>query len=191
MVVDEDVRGAKRALRATLLQRLKSQTPDERRRRSCGIVEQIVGSAAFQQARVILGYSALAYEVDPSGIVDAALAHGKRVALPRVVPASKTLEVIMIRDRVNDLEPGPYGVLQPKMRPEGDVPLASIDLVLVPGVGFDQQGHRLGYGKGYYDRLLAGCAPATPRIGLAFACQIVERIPVTAHDVSMTALVSA
>ena len=187
----EDVRAVKTALRAELLQRVKVQPPEERLRRSQLITAQVIQSPAFQQARVILGYSALPYEVDTSTILDTVLARGKCVALPRVVPASRTLVAYAIRDRQHDVEPGPYGVPQPAARPERLTSLDTVDLVIVPGVGFDREGRRLGHGQGYYDDLLRRLPKDAPRIGLAFACQIVERLPVTSRDEPVTAVVSA
>jgi 5-formyltetrahydrofolate cyclo-ligase len=79
-----------------------------------------------------------------------------------------------------DLVPGRYGVPAPPEAFRAE-PLASDALVLVPGVAFDEQGHRLGRGGGYYDRVLSGAGGATP-VGVAFDCQIVEEVPVEPHD---------
>ena len=187
----EDVRAHKAELRALLLQRVKAQPPEERLRRSQLITAQVLESPAFQQARVILGYSALPYEVDTGVMLETALAQGKRVALPRMVPASRTLVAYAIQDCRQDLEPGPHGVLQPVASPDRAVAIETIDLVIMPGVGFDREGRRLGHGQGYYDELLRRLPKTTPRIGLAFACQVVERIPAAAHDQPVTAVVSA
>ena len=189
--MDGDVAAQKASLRGELLRRLTTQSPQECRRRSALIAERVIGSAAFSRAQVLLGYSALAHEVDTDAILDAALAQGKRVALPCVVPQTRALVAYAIRDRARDLEPGPYGVLQPRQQTAARVPLETIDLVLVPGVGFDTAGRRLGHGLGYYDRLLPQLPQDTPRIGLAFACQLVEQIPVTADDVPVHTVVSA
>ena len=189
--VDADVRAQKDALRQELLRRLKAQSPEERLRRSQSLIERVLQLPEFQGARVMLGYSALPYEVETAALLDAALASGKHVALPRVITESNTLVAYAIRHRVHDLEPGPYGVRQPRMTPESRVPLESVDLALVPGVGFDRAGRRLGHGYGYYDRWLRQLPAQTPRIGLAFACQVVERIPATADDMPVTAVLTA
>jgi len=181
----------KAALRRTLLQRLKMQSPAERDRRSQAMAEQVFALPAFQRARVIVGYSALPYEVDAGAIIDTALAQGKDVALPRVRQDTRTLETYAIHNRAQDLEPGPYGVLQPKKDRAKALALQTIEFVVVPGVGFDQQGRRLGHGQGYYDRWLQTVPPQVPRVGLAFACQVVERIPTTAHDATVTLVLSA
>ena len=187
--MNESVQQQKAALRRELLQRVKAQPPEERHRRSQVIAAQVLRSTEFQRARVIMGYSALAHEVDTNAILDAALAQGKRLALPRVVPAGKQLAAYAIRDRAHDLEPGPYGVLQPKPVSGAAVPPEAIELVIVPGVGFDRAGHRLGHGQGYYDAFLQRLPMTVPRLGLAFTCQIVERIPVDAHDEPVTTVI--
>ncbi|MFN5191723.1 MAG: 5-formyltetrahydrofolate cyclo-ligase, partial [Burkholderiales bacterium] len=70
------------------------------------------------------------------------------------------------------------------------VQLDIVDLLLVPGVAFDRRGHRLGYGKGYYDRLLPARRPAALLAALAFDCQLVDEVPVSEHDVSIDLLIT-
>ena len=81
-----------------------------------------------------------------------------------------------------------YGPKEPSQREP--VELSQIEATIVPGLGFDPQGHRLGYGRGFYDRLLAKLAPTAVAIGFGFAEQLVERIPTELHDVALNALVT-
>ncbi len=89
-------------------------------------------------------------------------------------------------DSLDDLETGAFGILEPKMELRHDlerrVGHESLDLLLVPGVAFDRAGGRLGYGAGYYDRLLARIPTAIPLIAPAFACQLVDKVPQESHD---------
>lgn len=185
------VRAEKAALRSELLQRLKQQPAEERRQQSQRIAEQVMRLQEFQRAKTILGYSALASEVDPAAILREALAQGKRVALPRVMAEEQRLAAYAIRDLQRDVEPGPHGVLQPALAQASRVPLDAMDLILVPGVGFDAAGRRLGRGRGYYDRLLHAVPVTTARVGLAFTCQMVECVPTTNNDVQVTRVISA
>lgn len=93
-----------------------------------------------------------------------------------------------------ELAPGKFRILEPRQelrRPEREISPQEIDLALIPGVAFDRHGGRLGYGRGYFDRLLALVPPAVPRVGLGFACQVAEEpIPTEPHDVPLTHLVT-
>ena len=110
--------------------------------------------------------------------------NGKQVACPRVDRAERRLRLFQITDPGTDLGPGTLGIPEPLNHcPEIDP--GAVDWVLVPGLAFDLDGHRLGRGAGYYDRLLPRLRPDVVRWALAFDCQIVERLPAEPHDVSI------
>lgn len=140
----------------------------------------------LREARTIVAYYSLDDEVDTHGLIDDLLADGKTVYLPRVVSDS---EMVLCRyTGADSLQVGAYGI----MEPVGAVmpPDASIDVVLVPGMAFDAAGHRLGRGKGYYDRFLS--ALPTPRpllLGVCFDFQKVDNVPTEACDVSVDKVV--
>jgi 5-formyltetrahydrofolate cyclo-ligase len=94
-----------------------------------------------------------------------------------------------IRDPIADVGIGYQGIPEPRI----ECPLAvaaDVDWALVPGVAFDASGRRLGYGGGFYDRLLPLLAPRTPRVAGAFACQIVARVPAAPHDLTVDTVVT-
>ena len=108
---------------------------------------------------------------------------------------SETRPRNFIRQRIDDdLAKGRYGIDEPtaeiRERPDRRVDIASVDLVIVPGVAFDSSGARLGHGKGYYDKLLENAKPETPRVALAFECQMFEEIPMQDHDIFMDKVVT-
>jgi len=107
----------------------------------------------------------------------------KRVFLPKV--KGKELEILEIKS-LNDLKPGYCGILEPTS--ENPVSPDEIDLVIVPGVCFDKRGFRIGYGSGYYDRLLPllNCK----KIGIAFSLQIVDKIPNTINDIRVDKIIT-
>jgi 5-formyltetrahydrofolate cyclo-ligase len=136
----------------------------------------IVRLEAFRRAVNLVAYVAQRGEIDPSGVVDAALALGKSVYFPRVVES----EIQFLEASPGDLRPGAYGILEPR---DGQ-PLSrsqSAVLFLVPGLAFDHEGRRLGRGGGHYDRTLALHAYGF-RAGLAAETQLSPGLPCDPWD---------
>lgn len=131
-------------------------------------------------ARRILGYYPLGSEVDVTDYLREACALGRTVALPRVEGDALVLHRWEPWD---ELTVGLHGQHEP-LETSPLVDADDIDLVLVPGVGFDEEGHRLGFGRGFYDRLLQGFARER-RVGVAFDAQVVARLSPEPHDVPM------
>ena len=99
------------------------------------------------------------------------------------------LELHLVADLERDVASGYLGISEPRPHCPA-VELSTIDWVLVPGVAFDLSGHRIGYGGGYYDRLLPSLREGAPRIAGAFELQMVERVPAAAHDLEVDAIVT-
>ena len=121
-------------------------------------------------------------EVATLDLLREALDQGKQVCVPVIEPESGRLFLAEVKDPDN-LVPGHFGILEPSGAELHQPGALAWDLAVVPGVAFDRQGHRIGFGKGYYDCLLS--ARQTPRIALAFSFQIVEEIPTSPHDIDM------
>jgi 5-formyltetrahydrofolate cyclo-ligase len=139
----------------------------------------LMGLTELASVGVILAYAALPAEIDPLQGVSALRRRGAKIAYPRI--ESPGILGIHIVDHELDLVAGPFGLAQPRTQaPRANLYL--IDAVLVPGVAFDVRGMRLGYGGGYYDRLLPCLRPDCLRIGVAFDEQILAEIPVEEHD---------
>ena len=115
------------------------------------------------------------------------LEEGKTVVVPIIEKETHTLRLSYLTS-MDQLEPGTFRVPEP-LTHEQPAPASSIDAVLVPMVGFDRKGHRLGYGAGYYDRFFEK-NPHIPRIGMAYACQEVELIPTEPFDARMDYVVT-
>ena len=125
-------------------------------------------------------------EWDVRPLVLRAIARGVTVAIPRVDANARMLVLHAVRDIDADIVAGFRAIPEPKPSTPVIVPEV-IDCVIVPGVAFDRQGGRLGYGGGYYDRLLPLCATAA-RVAGAFALQLVDRVPLGPHDVRVEAI---
>jgi 5-formyltetrahydrofolate cyclo-ligase len=133
-------------------------------------------------------YCARAGEVPTERIRRAYLAAGARLFYPRVT--GKGTVAFYPHQDGDGWEAGPYGIPEPPIREGVEPRLSGWDIIVVPGLAFDRRGNRLGHGFGYYDRFLGGQPEGVPRVGLAWAGQLVPGVPVDAWDVPVHALVT-
>jgi len=162
---------------------------DERERWSAAISEFLLDFAPFCRAGTVMAFASFRSEVDTGPIVEAALARGQRVVLPRSLVGERRMALYEIDDPASQLSPGYCGIPEPLPKRCRAVDPAAVEVVLLPGSVFSRKGQRLGYGGGFYDRFLANEAPEALRIGLCFGLQIVEQIPQEPHDQAMDYLV--
>ncbi|MFA6120370.1 MAG: 5-formyltetrahydrofolate cyclo-ligase [Sideroxydans sp.] len=173
-----DIQARKQALRQRIIAARDNLTPSLRIRSSKDIVGQLCGLAAYKTARTVLGYLNFGSELASEVWVRQALEDGKQVLLPRVNKASKQLDLFEIKNLDSEIAVGAYGIREPiQERCKHFDALGKIDLILMPGVAFDREGSRLGYGGGYFDKLLAHLPHRPVLIAGAFAMQVVEEIP--------------
>lgn len=137
----------------------------------------LTATEAFREAGVVLLYAALPDEVPTQRLLD--VAEGKTILLPRVV--GDDLELRLYTSPADLVESPSYHILEPTGPLFTDY--GSIDLAIIPGMAFDAAGHRLGRGKGFYDRFLAHprCSQLKT-IGLCFDFQLLETLPTEPHD---------
>jgi 5-formyltetrahydrofolate cyclo-ligase len=135
----------------------------------------------------VLAYAALAEEADPAALVTELRARGVRTALPTVAgPGVLTLSWV---DAATPLVPGPFGIGQPATKATFASP-DDFDLVIVPGLAFDRNCRRIGFGGGFYDALLPTLRPGALAVGIAFDEQLIDRVPCEAHDVPVDVVVT-
>lgn len=174
----------KSELRQEIRRRKTTLLPDAAPRYAQRAYDLTLATPAFREARVVLLYAALPDEVPTQRLLQADL--GKTILLPRV--AGHDLELRLYASTDDLVESPDYHI------PEPTGPLftdyAAIDLALIPGMAFDAQGHRLGRGKGFYDRLLAHPAlTGLKTIGLCFDFQLLAAIPTEPHDHHVDSLI--
>lgn len=164
----------KMQLRSEIKARLSGMSAELKRNKSEQICADIIASGILEECYDVMLYNALASEVDVQALIDYCYELDIRVYLPRVV--GDRIEVVAYTDKMNV---GAYGILEPT----GDAINPDLDLVIVPVMGIDVQGNRLGKGKGYYDRFLAD--NDVMKIAVAFSEQVLESIPVEPNDIVM------
>ena len=181
----DDLNTSKSALRSALLARRRALTPSEVASLSLAAQERLLALDVFSAARTVHCYVGVkANEVRTDRVLEETLASGRRLVVPCVV--GDVLEHREVR-AVAELRPSAFGLLEPPP----DAPRVApneVDLVVVPGLAFDSSGNRLGLGRGYYDRFLAGIAAV--KAALLYEFQIVGSVPAEASDVPVDLLVT-
>jgi 5-formyltetrahydrofolate cyclo-ligase len=171
-------------LRKKILDARFALTPEARRAKSREIEQKLFGLPEFRSAVRVMFYASFQSEVETHGMIRRALAEGKRVVLPRV--KGKELELLEIENFDKDVSPGAWGIPEPDQGKPTNV--TDIGLIVVPGAVFDERGNRVGYGAGFYDKLLAQYQGTTA--ALAFELQVMPQVPADSHDVPMKKIVT-
>ena len=143
----------------------------------------------YRNAKTVMFYVTHDAEVETGTLMKHAMLDGKNVALPVTDKDSGLLSAAAIRSLTGSLVKGAYGIPEPRRECRIPVRKPEIDVVLVPGIAFDRRGVRIGFGKGYYDRWLSRI-PLRKRVALAYALQVVPRLPKARHDVPVGTIVT-
>ena len=175
-----DIAMQKDLIRRQTLEISRSMSCDERHTRSEVIQNQILELPPWRQAETVMLYVHMPHEVATDKLLEQLRQAGRSC----VVPKCQGGQIIPCRidDPESDLAMTPWGVREPWREPLRVVELEELDFVLVPGVAFDRQGNRIGYGRGYYDRFLARLAARTYVLGVGYGWQIVAGCPVEGWD---------
>jgi len=175
------LKAAKKALRERVIAQRDALSPAAREAQTQSILHSLLCLPAYKSASVVAAYASMASEFGTAEFMRHALGEGKQLLLPRIDKAKHRLDLHAVTDLQSDLVPGIWGIREPAPHCQR-VDASKADFMLVPGVAFTKRGERLGYGGGYYDRLLTEVAPDTRRVAAAFAIQIVEEMPLDEHD---------
>ncbi|MGO9016048.1 MAG: 5-formyltetrahydrofolate cyclo-ligase [Dissulfurispiraceae bacterium] len=177
----------KRLIRKEVISRRDALSLSDRKAKDESIRRRLLALPEFIKARTILFYASFRSEVDTTELLQNSILNNKTVVLPKVDMENSSLKLYEIR-AMEDLVSGCYGILEPLVNESNRVRDAGIDLMIIPGVAFDEHCNRLGYGKGYYDRLLSHKNALA--VGLAYEEQIVAHIPADAHDIKMDKIIT-
>jgi 5-formyltetrahydrofolate cyclo-ligase len=167
----------KKALRQSIRAQKRAMTEEEIVRRSEALGRLFLESEAYQNAKTIYGYLPYNQEVRTVPMLEQALKDGKRVAVPKCYGDEMKF---LFMDDLSKVEKGYAGIPEPI----ADEPVADDEtaLVLMPGMAFDPQGHRIGYGGGFYDKFLAQ-EPNHPTLALCYDFQVLDHLETEEFDI--------
>lgn len=173
-----DLQARKQSLRQRIIATRSEMAEPERVRLSQLIVIRLLEMTAYRTASAVLAYMNFGAEFSAEFFVRQALRDGKQVWLPKVDPIDRRLALYRIKDMQRDVAPGIWNIPEPQVaRCKKLENLSQIEFILLPGVAFSEDGGRLGYGGGFYDKLLAQMAHRPTLVAAAFARQVVAEIP--------------
>ncbi|MDZ7837198.1 MAG: 5-formyltetrahydrofolate cyclo-ligase [Actinomycetota bacterium] len=161
---------------------------EDRLSKSRIIADKFLAASFYTSSKVIMAYWPFRSETDTTLIIGQAITDRKMVALPRV--CHNKLSLYYVQNPVLELICGAYGIMEPIEDKCSAANPKDIDVVIVPGVAFDLELNRLGYGGGYYDKLLATLDKRVKKVALCFDIQIISRVPAEEHDVKVDGLIT-
>ncbi len=174
----------KNALRLQLREKRQALSPALHAEKSEAIRRRLEELSEYKNADRVLFYVSAKDEVSTHALIQDALASGRTVFVPKI--SGETLTICPLY-KWEELQPGTFGILEPCDVLETAHP-EHMDLIVVPGLGFDSRGHRIGYGKGHYDKLLK--LTRGYKVGLAFHEQLIEEVPNEEHDVPLNLIIT-
>lgn len=178
----------KKELRREILKLRKEITIEEKKNFDNIIHNKFFENKFYTQCKDIFVYVSYDSEIDTKFLITRALREEKNIYIPRTNYETKLMEAVKIVSLEN-LKEDKYGILEPKKN-ELATNLENIDLVIVPGVAFDKNGGRMGYGGGFYDRYLNKCGKNIHKISLAYDFQVVDLIPMDEHDIKVDQIIT-
>lgn len=144
------------------------------------IFEKLINSDVYNKSKVIFIYVSYRNEVATHRIIEHGLSNNKIICVPQIISLEQGMRSIRINS-FDELKENKMGILEP-LDNTLEVDPKEVDLLLMPGLAFDLQGRRLGYGGGFYDRFLPNCRKDASKIGLCYDFQIVDCVPISPFD---------
>lgn len=178
----------KTELRNQYIEKRKAIPAEKKKAADSAICRKLASTVSFRFADTVMLYAALPSEIDLTELVQTALSQGKRVAFPRCVPGAPLMNFHLIED-ISTLQKGSFSIMEPPADSPVWVPTdADKAICIIPGVLFDPAGHRVGYGKGYYDRYFSD--KNVQRIGVVYDDFILKSLPHGRYDLAVDLIVT-
>ncbi|KAF5063534.1 5-formyltetrahydrofolate cyclo-ligase [Proteiniclasticum sp. QWL-01] len=189
----QELKEFKKALRRETLSKRKQlaeESPERFHEYSSRIIDTLKQTPEYQNARILMCFVSFEDEVETHQFIKDALTEGKQVYVPYIIREERIMVPAQILNFDEDLVPGYYGILSPREDQLRLKDKAEIDLVVTPGVLFDKNGYRIGYGAGFYDRFFSQIEPSVPKIAIAFSLQQTEEVPTDEFDIPVNKLIT-
>lgn len=177
----------KQTLRKQIIHKIKNLTNSQKKAIELKMYKHLFNSFLWNDAKVIGITSSTSIEWNTAPIIERAWEEMKIVSVPKTISEKKTLKFYRINS-FKELKKGYGNILEPYDNKSNYIEKNNIDLLIVPGVVFDQFGYRIGYGGGYYDRFLVDFPNYT--VSLVSRLQLVDSLPVEAHDIPVQHLIT-
>lgn len=185
MLIMNSITEQKKSIRKLIMEKKNQLSSDYIFKSSREITKTLIGTSAFQTANTVMCYLSFGKEVDTEMIIAQCFKEGKTVLIPVILKkedGTSYMEASQLIDPESDLAPGIMGILEPKSHTIRIRDPKIIDLVIIPGLAFDEKGNRLGYGAGYYDYFLERIREDCNQIAITYSFQLLEKIPTQEHD---------
>jgi len=180
----------KDTLRKNMLHQRKNMDMQKVNTWSTKITETIIKLPQFINSKNIMLYLSFNKEVNTFPLAAWCLDNGKSVIAPYCIQSTKQIIPFKINNLTNDLTKSTFGIMEPKHNLLEKANIEDIDLIIVPGVAFDEHCNRIGFGAGYYDRFLPRKTKNTPTIGIAYDYQLIDTIPQGVYDVPLDCIIT-
>ena len=177
-------------LRKEMLQLRKNMETRDVSSFSNKIISAIMELPEFINSKNIMLYLSFNKEVNTYPLARWCLDNGKTVIAPYCIQSKREIVPYIITNLIGDLTKSTFGVMEPKQDILEKVNIEDIDLIIVPGVVFDENCNRIGFGAGYYDRFLPKKLKNTPAIGIAYDYQIIDKVPTNEYDVPLDYIIT-
>ena len=179
----------KEVLRHRVLELRDNLEPSDLEQKSLKIIEAVTSLPEYEKGRIVACYVDKGSEVQTRPLIRKALASGKKILVP--ITLKNSIELLFSEiPSLYELSAGAYGIMEPNPSKRKVRNVTTADLVIVPGIVWDIQGYRLGWGRGYFDAVLKKLWKGTPTIGLSFDLQLVEQVPREQFDLPVKILVT-
>lgn len=180
----------KNEIRKMVINTRNSMTKNQVLEKSSIIVKKLTASEEYIKSQTVFIYMDFKNEVMTSSLIKKMLDEGKRVVIPYTDTLNTVIIPVELHNIEEDLKVCSFGYLEPKKEKIVPVELKELDLIIVPGVAFDKNLNRIGFGKGYYDRILTTKRHDAKAVAIAYELQVLEEIPYEEHDVKMDIIIT-
>lgn len=181
---------SKKELRKEMLRLRDSKSPESLAILNKIIFDKVINSIEYKNAKNIFIFVSYKTEVDTHKIIKHALTEGKKICVPKVISKEEGMKAIYINKFEELLPQGPFGILEPQIHDDNIAIEEDIDLVFVPGVAFDHNGGRMGYGGGFYDRFLPLIKSECRKVGLCYRFQVVQSVIIEQNDENVSCIIT-